>query len=798
MTMNEARVDVENGKYTYVIDDAGRVTVLRFGKPWLSHENVPGGRALGVLIHEIAEGAEKVSSNIMPLPTQITDEQAREIYERYYELIFERSSQWQDIRDAINDVLRNQQQPPIAAPLPARITDEQARGIWARFYELKERPQASDCQNMRDAINDFLLGQQRPPIGEPEPNNAAVLERVDAADMTIDDVKCAVRLYRAGKSSQPISVAAPRAFEVTDELWKLAAQAYGDCPVRAMPLKRALEAVSAELGERHAQERAKGEWTLADYDAAERAVRAVGAGAIMPLSRIRELAVAAVDSIKHRLQPQQPEGALLSLTEHDWNGIAEAAARHSSAGSWTGGNSHYWGVRQWLKTERGIDDTWDTRQKLRAGGHEREDYAYVRTALNAAGEPGRAAKAFVLTDVEKGCVEYWRGRVGSHWREGDIKHLIGAVDRALATVGPTEREKELELQVEAVEEVRLHEFERAEKAEAELADLRAKSAEMERALVDARCAGDYGLRRVTELETELKDEKEYSAKLKKDLDEMADWRLGVLGEHRKRIDVLETGLAQAKEREKELEHQLNHYRAECYSADDLECAVRAANAALEAELAQLRAKLAEYERAANELTCERQKLADREEHRDRLIARVSQLKRENEGWNIEQTRLRCELDRLRDKLAECERATEPEQQRTDMLSALQKWWETHALALAMTSKSVYKAIGVAICALEQGKPFPSVIVQAAPLSEMQRRLLEGLSRDLGESGDAVGQLAIDTLLFRFPKLAQDASVDPVDALIEKWRSHGELMPEDSWKDAADQLESALRAQKEQK
>lgn len=93
---------------------------------------------------------------------------------------------------------------------------------------------------------------------------------------------------------------------------------------------------------------------------------------------------------------EQAASPLLSLTSHDWDGIAEATARHSGARSWTGGNSHYWGVRQWMLAERGIDDTWETRQKLRAAGHEREDAAYVRTALAAADEKVIVATKVVL------------------------------------------------------------------------------------------------------------------------------------------------------------------------------------------------------------------------------------------------------------------------------------------------------------------------------------------------------------------------------------------------------------------
>lgn len=47
-----------------------------------------------------------------------------------------------------------------------------------------------------------------------------------------------------------------------------------------------------------------------------------------------------------------------------------------------------------------------------------------------------------------------------------------------------------------------------------------------------------------------------------------------------------------------------------------------------------------------------------------------------------------------------------------MLGSLQAWWQEHALALRMTSKSVHKAIGVAISALEQVKPFPTMQVLA--------------------------------------------------------------------------------------
>lgn len=47
---------------------------------------------------------------------------------------------------------------------------------------------------------------------------------------------------------------------------------------------------------------------------------------------------------------------------------------------------------------------------------------------------------------------------------------------------------------------------------------------------------------------------------------------------------------------------------------------------------------------------------------------------------------------------------------TSMLLSLQSWWERHALALRMTSRSVHHALGVAISALEQGKSFPTMQV----------------------------------------------------------------------------------------
>ena len=57
--MAETRLDVENGKYTYIIDDEGHVSVLRHGKPWTSANNfyavVGGTKALIALIHEHIE-----------------------------------------------------------------------------------------------------------------------------------------------------------------------------------------------------------------------------------------------------------------------------------------------------------------------------------------------------------------------------------------------------------------------------------------------------------------------------------------------------------------------------------------------------------------------------------------------------------------------------------------------------------------------------------------------------------------------------------------------------------------------
>lgn len=49
---------------------------------------------------------------------------------------------------------------------------------------------------------------------------------------------------------------------------------------------------------------------------------------------------------------------------------------------------------------------------------------------------------------------------------------------------------------------------------------------------------------------------------------------------------------------------------------------------------------------------------------------------------------------------------------TDMLASLQTWWAQHALALRCTSRSVHRAIGVALAALERGLPFPTMQVLA--------------------------------------------------------------------------------------
>jgi hypothetical protein len=62
----------------------------------------------------------------------------------------------------------------------------------------------------------------------------------------------------------------------------------------------------------------------------------------------------------------------------------------------------------------------------------------------------------------------------------------------------------------------------------------------------------------------------------------------------------------------------------------------------------------------------------------------------------------------------CTLAEEPD---GDMLRELQQWWERHALALRATSRSVHQAIGVALSALEQGKPFPTMQVLCEPAGE---------------------------------------------------------------------------------
>lgn len=55
--MAETRLDVEDGKYIYIIDDDGVISVLRDGEPWIPPGDYPakGSKALIALVHEHIE-----------------------------------------------------------------------------------------------------------------------------------------------------------------------------------------------------------------------------------------------------------------------------------------------------------------------------------------------------------------------------------------------------------------------------------------------------------------------------------------------------------------------------------------------------------------------------------------------------------------------------------------------------------------------------------------------------------------------------------------------------------------------
>lgn len=58
------RVDIENGKYTFIVQD-GRIDVMRHGEAWIGDWNGPGGKAVIGLIHEV----ERLRRALPPKPT---------------------------------------------------------------------------------------------------------------------------------------------------------------------------------------------------------------------------------------------------------------------------------------------------------------------------------------------------------------------------------------------------------------------------------------------------------------------------------------------------------------------------------------------------------------------------------------------------------------------------------------------------------------------------------------------------------------------------------------------------------
>jgi hypothetical protein len=108
-------------------------------------------------------------------------------------------------------------------------------------------------------------------------------------------------------------------------------------------------------------------------------------------------------------------------------------------------------------------------------------------------------------------------------------------------------------------------------------------------------------------------------------------------------------------------------------------------------------------------------------------------------------------------------APEP-QSRAGMLRSLQAWWSEHALALSMTSKSIHKAIGVALCALEQGKPFPTMQVLTSADDEREAEV-----HDRAKVAEALFAKALDAAELLWGVVA-NASGGEWKEQSEEWRS----------------------------
>lgn len=74
------RVEVENGKYTFIVGPTGSISCLRYGEPWIAEGEITiGSKAIFSLIAELSEAREQIEL----LETQRDDERdERRFYDR--------------------------------------------------------------------------------------------------------------------------------------------------------------------------------------------------------------------------------------------------------------------------------------------------------------------------------------------------------------------------------------------------------------------------------------------------------------------------------------------------------------------------------------------------------------------------------------------------------------------------------------------------------------------------------------------------------------------------------------------
>lgn len=228
-----------------------------------------------------------------------------------------------------------------------------------------------------------------------------------------------------------------------------------------------------------------GEWSSADYDAAERALRTLGMSSVMHRSQLREFAVAALDAVKHRLQPQPAASAGSWEDEYKlaeaWV-IADDCTPHQDVeqtaiflASYV---THRLGLQPPPLSRETVADLCsydDEPSEPTEMATPEESACRVAAACEFMAQVGprtsepERAKAFELTAEEASTVRM--ARINIKCRDGGAVYVPGllAIIERLTTLGPTERERELERELQRVNALIVEDLQRIERLESELA-----------------------------------------------------------------------------------------------------------------------------------------------------------------------------------------------------------------------------------------------------------------------------------------------------------------------------------------